>query len=62
MSSPRTYIPGLRFVLNVAHRYMTRWQSQLSGGLSNDQYTCLVSTIQAVADCLALLGEPTISP
>lgn len=58
----KTYIPGLRFTLNVAHRYATRYQSTLAGSLSAPQYTCLISVIQALADCLALLGAPVIDP
>lgn len=54
----RTYVPVLRAVLYTAHRYATRWQSRLQGSLTSEQYTCLVSTIQAIADCLALLGQP----
>jgi len=62
MSGFKTYIPGLRLVLKTAHRFATRYQSKLSGSLTSEQYTCLVSTIQAIGDCLALLGEPTIAP
>lgn len=62
MTGFKTYVPGLRFILYAAHRYATRWQSKLAGSLTTEQYTCLVSTIQAIADCLALLGSPTIEP
>lgn len=55
--SQKTYEQGLRLVLKAAHRYGTRYQTQLSGTLSSPQYTCLVSVIQAIADCLALLGS-----
>lgn len=58
--SLKTYIPGLRIVLYTAHRFATRYQKQLSGNLTNEQYTCLISTIQSIADCLALLGNDTI--
>jgi len=54
----RTYVPILRTVLYTAHKVATRYQSKLVGHLSTEQYTCLVSTIQAIADCLALLGQP----
>jgi hypothetical protein len=54
----RTYLPGLVLVLRAAHRYATKYQQQLSGTLSAPQYTCLVSTIQALADCLALITLP----
>jgi hypothetical protein len=60
MAGFKTYIPGLRFVLKTAHRFMTRYQSKLAGSLSPAQYTCLVSTIGAVADCLAILGETEV--
>lgn len=60
MSGLRTYVPGLRLVLYTAHRFATRYQSKLSLALTSEQYTCLTSTIQAMADCLALLGNPTI--
>lgn len=58
----KTYVPGLRLVLYAAHRFATRYQARLSGSLTSEQYTCLVSTIQALADCLALLGETPITP
>jgi hypothetical protein len=53
----KLYIQGLRVALNGAHRYGTRYQKQLSGTLTGPQYACLVSTLQAIADCLALLGS-----
>lgn len=55
----KTYVPTLRLVLYGTHKYMTRWQSRLHEFLTEAQYTCLLSVIQAVADCLALLGQPT---
>lgn len=58
----KTYIPALRLVLKAAYRYGTRWQTQLSGSLTSEQYTCLLSTLNAIADCLALLGEETPGP
>jgi len=56
----KTYVPGLRAALYIAHAYATRWQSRLHEHLTSEQYTCLVSTIQAIADCLALLGQEEI--
>lgn len=53
----RTFVPGLRAVLKAAHYYGTRYQTKLSGSLTAPQYTCLLSTLNAIADCLALLGE-----
>lgn len=62
MPVSKTYVYTLRIVLKTAHRYATRYQTQLSGFLTAPQYTCLVSTIQALADCLALLGEQPYNP
>lgn len=58
----RTYVFTLRKVLQVAHKYATRWQPQLNQHLTTAQYNCLVSTIQAIADCLALLGAQPYNP
>lgn len=55
---PRNYVPALIFVLRAAHKYATRYQAQLSNALSAPQYACLISTIQALADCLAII-QPT---
>jgi hypothetical protein len=56
----KLYVSGLRLALTQAHRYGTRYQKQLSLNLSGPQYTCLISTLAAIADCLQLLG--TVSP
>jgi hypothetical protein len=53
---PKIFVPGLVLALRAAHRYSTRYQAQLSLHLTTPQYTCLVSTIQALADCLAILA------
>jgi len=58
----KTYVFTLRKVLQVAHKYATRYQTQLSAHLTAPQYACLVDTIQAVASCLALLGEQPYNP
>lgn len=57
----KTYVPTLRFVLREAHKYATRWQPQLAESLGTAQYECLVSTIAAIAACLALLGPEPIA-
>jgi len=54
----KTYIFGLSLVLKAAHKYMTRYQAQLQGSLTSEQYTCLVSTIEALADCIVLIPTP----
>jgi len=58
----KTYEVGLRLILTQAHRYGTRYQARLAQFLTAPQYTCLVSTLQAIADCLAILGEQPIEP
>lgn len=62
MAGSKTYIPGLRFVLGQAHKYGTRWQTQLAATLTEEQYNCLTSTLTAIAACLALLGKATPAP
>lgn len=62
MPGVRTYIPGLRLVLRTVHRYMTNHQNKLSQTLTEAQYTCLLATIAAVAECLAVLGEGEVLP
>jgi hypothetical protein len=62
MAGFRTYIPGLRIVLRIAHTYMTRWQDKLSGTLTETQYACLLDSITAVSSCLAALGEGETLP
>lgn len=51
----RTWIPGLILVLKAARHYMTKWNSQLHDSLTSPQYTCLMSTLTAIIDCLNLL-------
>lgn len=62
MASLKTYVYTLRVVLRAAHKYATRYQTQLSAHLTEAQYNCLVDTIQALASCLALLGEQPYNP
>jgi len=54
----KTYIFGLSMILKAAHKYMTRYQAQLQGSLTEVQYACLVSTIAALADCIVLIPTP----
>jgi len=58
----KTYVPGLRFTANVAQRYCTRYQKQLSASLTSDQYTALLAFITCVAELLAALGPNPIGP
>lgn len=57
---PRTYIPGLRLVLNAFYRYGTRWQPKLQVSLTAPQYECFIDVLTAVTTCLSLLGPPDI--
>lgn len=57
----RTYVPTLRVVLYTAYRFGTRYNRQLAGTLGAAQMACLTSTLQAIADCLALLGPAPIN-
>lgn len=56
----RTYVPTLRIVLRTAYKYAVRWQPKLAQVLTEEQATCLASTVQAMGDCLALLGDTPI--
>jgi hypothetical protein len=58
----KTYVPHLRFVLNVAYQYGTRYQTQLASTLTSPQMACLVSVLAALAECLQLLGPTPIIP
>jgi hypothetical protein len=58
----KTYVEGLRLVLQAAHKYGTRWQTKLESNLTGDQYSCLLSTLTAIAECLVLLGPQHINP
>lgn len=58
----KTYVPGLRLVVKGAHRYATRYQSTLEANLSEAQYACLVELINALAECLIILGDAPINP
>jgi hypothetical protein len=52
----RIYVQGLTKIFKAAHKYGTRYQQQLSVHLTEPQYTCLLSSLQAIADCLAALA------
>ena len=58
----RSYIPQLRFVLNVAYKYGTRYQTKLEASLTPTQYTCLTNVLSAILECLVALGQPTPEP
>jgi hypothetical protein len=56
----RSYVPTLRVIFRTAYKYAVRWHPQLTAHLTETQEACLVSTITALADCLAALGEAVI--
>ena len=58
----KTYFPGLRLIFKGAHKYATRYQTQLRlrAVMTDAQYTCLLDGIQALASCLAAFGETPI--
>lgn len=58
----KTYVPTLRIVLRTAYNYAVRWQPKLAEFLTEPQATCLASTVQALYDCLVVLGETPIQP
>jgi len=58
----KLYIDGLRFVVNKANRYATRWQTPLAANLTSTQYTALLSFISCCADLLAKLGPNVTTP
>lgn len=58
----KLYVDGLRLVADKAHKYATRYQSQLESNLTADQYTALVDFIGCVATLLVKLGKNVITP
>lgn len=58
----KTYVPTLRIVLRQAYKYATRWQPKLAEHLTEEQANCLSSTIQAIYDCMILLGDTPVLP
>jgi hypothetical protein len=58
----KSFIPGLRIIVQQSHKYATRYQSTLSGGLTGPQYTALLAFIACCAELLAALGPANINP
>jgi len=56
----KTYIPGLRLALRALIRYATRYQDTLKTGISPEAYTCLIATLNAAVECLALVPAPDV--
>ena len=57
----KTYVPGLRLILREMIRYAARYQTQLAAVISPEAYTCLLATLTAANECLALVPAPATS-
>lgn len=60
MASRKVYYIGLRLVLNAARSYIQRNQLKLQANVSSEAYTCIVSTLTAILDCLELLPATAV--
>lgn len=56
----KVYWIGLEATLQLTRRYIQRNQINLQKNLTTPQYECLLSVLQAILDCLAIL--PTNTP
>ena len=54
----KTYVVGLRLVLRELIRYASRYQAVLSTTISEQAFTCLLATLTAANECLALVPAP----
>ena len=54
----KTYVVGLRLVLKQLIRYASKYQAVLSGTISEQAFTCLLATLTAANECLALVPAP----
>lgn len=57
MAFTKVYWKGLRLVLGAAQRYINRNQAGLQKFLTTEQFTCVMSLLTAIIDCLALLPD-----
>lgn len=55
----KVYWIGLEATLQITRRYIQRNQTNLQKNLTTPQYNCVVSVLQAILDCLALLPSNT---
>lgn len=61
MATPKVYYIGLRIVLTAAKKYIQRNQLKLQANVSPEAYTCILSTLTAILDCLELLPATPVS-
>jgi len=55
----KVYWKALELNASFLHRYITRYQQQLSVSLTAPQYACVVDLLTALASCLAILPRNT---
>jgi len=62
MPNPRARVYWKQLItrLHRAESYIQRYDLQLEENLTSEQWACVLSTLQAILDCLALLpsNEP----
>jgi hypothetical protein len=59
---PKTYYPGAYLVAYRAHRYLTRYQTQLAAGATTTQAAALVTIVAALAAFIADWPKPNVDP
>jgi hypothetical protein len=55
----KVYWKGLELGASSLHRYISRYQQQLSVSLTGPQYACVTDLLAALASCLAILPRNT---
>jgi hypothetical protein len=58
----KVYYIGLRATLNLSKRYIERNQLRLQNNVSPEAYACIVSTLNSIITCLALLPVNPVNP
>lgn len=58
----KTYVPGLRFILNKACRYVTRYRAVVEASIvavipAGEERTAVLSWIQATVDTCAVINK-----
>jgi len=54
----KTYVVGLRLALKQLIRYASKYQANLTPFISEQAMTCLIATLNAAQECLALVPAP----
>jgi len=57
----KTYLIGLRLVLNGAKRYIQHNQLNLQKNASAPLYTCILDTLTAILSCLELIPDEPVT-